>query len=83
MTRRKKIQENAEWHDLLQPIFRKGTLVCELPKAEATKQYVCAQLEKFHPAIRRLLNPHEYPVGLELALHQRKTDLIMQARGLL
>ena len=35
-----------------------------------------------HPAVRRLVNPHAYPAGLELALHERKTAMILRANGL-
>jgi nicotinate phosphoribosyltransferase len=36
----------------------------------------------FHSGIKRFLNPHQYPVGLESRLHELKTKLIFQARGL-
>lgn len=81
MTRRKKLTQDVVHQDLLQPVFRKGTLVYNSPEPADIKAHVEAQLAKFHPGIRRLLNPHEYPVGLESTLHQRKTDLIMKARG--
>jgi len=27
------------------------------------------------------VNPHQYPVGLELSLHDLKTELVLRARG--
>lgn len=80
MTRRKKMQSDS-FEDLLVPIFRRGELVYRMPDNQSIKKSVYDQLTKFHPSIRRLLNPHEYPVGLELSLQQLKTDLILKARG--
>jgi nicotinate phosphoribosyltransferase len=39
------------------------------------------QLDGFHPGIKRFVNPHRYPVGLELGLFEKKTRLILEARG--
>ena len=80
-TRRRSIAPDIPYEDLLQPIFRAGKLVYSAPDRMKIKTYVNQQLEKFHPTIRRLLNPHEYPVGLEQALHKQRTELIMKARG--
>ena len=44
------------------------------------RQRCLDQLERLHPAIRRLLNPHEYPAGIEMRLHDLRTDLIRAAR---
>ncbi len=81
-TRRRLIPENTEYHDLLQPVFRKGQLVYQAPAASEIKTYVSEQLNHFHPTIKRLLNPHEYPVGLEQHLYKLRTDLILKARGI-
>ena len=40
-----------------------------------------AQLAGFHEGVKRFVNPHTYPVGLEYELFQRKTELILKARG--
>lgn len=82
MTRRKKMSPDTKAQDLLVPIFRKGNLVYSMPDNSAIKAYVASQLLNFHPSIRRLLNPHEYPVGLESGLHQLRTDLVLKARGI-
>ena len=39
-----------------------------------------AQLAQLHPAIKRFVNPHQYPVGLAPALHERRTLMILEAR---
>lgn len=80
-TRRRSIPSDMAYEDLLLPVFRKGKLVYEAPDRHQIKSYVEKQLGQFHPTIRRLLNPHEYPVGLEAKLQKLRTDLIMKARG--
>jgi hypothetical protein len=37
-------------------------------------------LGRFHAAVKRLLNPQIYPVGLELGLHESKARLMQDAR---
>jgi nicotinate phosphoribosyltransferase len=80
-TRRKVVPRKTPYVDLLQPIFRSGQLVYNNPSAVEIKEYSKEQLRRLHPGIKRLLNPHQYPVGLEQSLHQLKTDLIMIARN--
>jgi len=67
----------------LKPIFEAGKLVYEYPGFEATRKFVFEQLAEFHPGIKRLVNPHQFPVGLEAGLHALKTDLVLKARGLI
>lgn len=81
-TRRKTIPANTAYIDLLAPIFKKGELVYKYPPFEDTKAFVFEQLNGFHSGIKRMINPHQYPVGLEYALHQLKTELILKERGL-
>ena len=35
----------------------------------------------FHGGVKRLMNPHQYPVGLETDLYDLKTRLITEARN--
>lgn len=79
-TRRKHVAAAAH-EDLLVPIFRQGRLVYESPTLPEIRQRTQTQIGRFHSGIKRLVNPHEYPVGLELGLHERKLNLILQARG--
>ncbi len=80
-TKRKRIPPNAEHFDLLVPVFRNGQVVYHQPGVEAIRQYVKKQESGFHSSIRRFVNPHIYPVGLEPGLHDLKTRLILEARG--
>ncbi len=81
-TRRRKIEAGAESEDLLVPVFRDGRLVYEQPSLNDSRDRARQQLARFHPAIRRLLNPHVYPVGLEKGLFDLRSELIRQARGI-
>jgi nicotinate phosphoribosyltransferase len=81
LTRRKHIPENAPSDDLLVSVLRAGRLVYVPPSLEETRARVQQQLASLHPGIKRLVNPHEYPAGLELGLHEAKTRLVLEARG--
>lgn len=81
ITRRKHIKPDSPFEDLLVPIFRSGKCVYECPPLTQVRRGVQQQLAKLHPAIRRFLNPHEYPVGLEQRLQELKTALILELRG--
>ncbi len=82
MTRSKKMPAEATTEDLLAPVFRRGELVYECPPIGQIRQRTKDQLGGFHAGVKRFLNPHEFPVGLEAGLHQLKTDLILKARGI-
>lgn len=79
-TRRKTIDEGTAYVDLLVPIFRDGKLVYEQPDVASIREYSRKQLSHFHPGVKRLINAHNYPVGLEQSLHQLRTDLVLKAR---
>jgi nicotinate phosphoribosyltransferase len=55
--------------------------VYEGPTIEQIRERLQKQLACFHPGIKRFVNPHQYPAGLELGLHERKTGLVLKARG--
>ncbi len=80
-TRRKFIPADAVGRDLLVPIFRAGRCVYQVPSLEQSRRRAQKQLDEFHPSIKRFVNPHQYPAGLEAGLQQRKTDMIFRARG--
>jgi nicotinate phosphoribosyltransferase len=81
MTHRKVIAAGESSEDLLVPIFSGGRRVGDLPSLEASRSRVQEQLARFHGGIKRFVNPHRYPVGLELGLHERKTELVLRTRG--
>lgn len=82
-TRRKTFnQTRTSSTDLLVPIFRGGLRVHDSPPLEEIRSFAASQLEHLHPGSRRLVNPHQYPVGLEEKLHTLKTQLVLEARGM-
>ncbi len=81
-TRRKKILPETDYEDLLVPVFRDGQRVYEAPALAAIKQRVADQLAQFHPGIKRFVNPHAYPAGLELSLFERRLALILALKKL-
>lgn len=80
MTRRKEIPPDAPWEDLLVPVFRAGRRVYEPPPLDEVRRRGCEQLGRLHPGIKRFVNPHQYPVGLEPKLFDLRIRLILEAR---
>jgi nicotinate phosphoribosyltransferase len=78
-TRRRRLEGNA--HPLLQPIFRDGKRVAPAEHIDESRKRTGEQLSKLHPTIRRIVNPHGYPCGLELGLHERRMAQILEAKG--
>jgi nicotinate phosphoribosyltransferase len=82
LTRRKVIPAGAELEDLLVPVFRNGDRVYAPPGLAAIRGRVREQLAGLHAGVKRFINPHRYPAGLELGYFERKTRLVLEARGL-
>ncbi len=81
MTRRKKMtSKEGEYKDLLKPIFRNGKCLYQSPDLQTIQAKVQDELKTLHRSIKRFTNPHSYPVGLEKALYDLKTDLILKLR---
>lgn len=66
--------------DLLQPLFKKGVLVYNLPSLTEIRERVKQQLSHFPAGIKRFLNPHLYPVGMEEKLYKEKVRLVRLIR---
>lgn len=81
-TRRKLFPDSARFEELLVPVIRGGRPVWRAPPLAEVRARVQDQLSRFHAGIKRFANPHRYPVGLEQGLHQTKTRLVLQARGI-
>ncbi len=80
LTRRKEIPTDDSFEDLLRPVMRQGERCSDLPSLGSIREQTKAQIARLHPGIRRYLNPHEYPVGLESRLFDRKMELVLEAR---
>ncbi|PWU11221.1 MAG: nicotinate phosphoribosyltransferase [Verrucomicrobia bacterium] len=80
VTRTKRIPESATAKDLLVSVFQRGRKIYPDVSLQEIQQRAAAQFKEFHPSIQRLLNPHEYPVGMESNLYRIKTNLILKLR---
>ena len=58
-----------------------GSRVYDPPGLEEIRARVREQLGGFHEGVKRFVNPHRYPVGMELGYFERKTKLVLAARG--
>ena len=81
-TRQKLVPKGTPWEDLLVPVFQNGRRVYEPPALASARARTAAQLAGFNAGVKRLANPHQYPVGLERKLHGLKTELVLEARHL-
>ncbi len=81
-TRQKLVPSGTPWEDFLVPVFQEGRRVYDSPTLAASRARTMAQLAGFNAGVKRLVNPHQYPVGLERKLHGLKTKLILEARHL-
>ncbi|MBO3270029.1 nicotinate phosphoribosyltransferase [Hymenobacter defluvii] len=79
LTRRRSIR-STNFRELLEPIFRRGELVHQLPTLAESRARALREVQSLDPSIRRFLNPHVYPVGLEATLHDYRTQLILEKR---
>ncbi len=79
-TRRREVPEDARGEDLLVPVYRGGRQVYRPPPLEEVRARTFAQLARFHGGVKRFVNPHRFPVGLERGLHDLRTRLVLEAR---
>ena len=79
--RRRRLPADAASEELLVPVLRAGRTVAVFPPLAEVRARAARQLAALHPAIKRFLNPHVYPVGLELGLHEARAHAIQAARG--
>jgi nicotinate phosphoribosyltransferase len=79
-TRRKSFT-SEEYEDLLVQVYDKGKRVYDPPALHLSRARCESQLATFHQGVRRFLNPHTFPVGLEQNLFDLKTRLILARRG--
>lgn len=79
-THRREISSAVAFEDLLLPATRGGRVVIKSPGLSDVRARTLQQLQKFQVSIFRFDNPHKYPVGLELTLHELKSRLVLEAR---
>ena len=81
-TRRKSFASDADYTELLVPVFRRGVRVYDCPPISEIRLRAAESLAAFDPSIKRFLNPHSYPVGLERWVNECRTALVFKARGI-
>lgn len=79
-TRSKRIPADALETDLLVPVMRAGKPVYASPPLTEIRDRARSQVASLSSGVKRFLNPHEYPVGLDPSLHGLKTRLVLEAR---
>ncbi|KAB2954019.1 MAG: nicotinate phosphoribosyltransferase [Thermoanaerobaculia bacterium] len=80
--RHRRLPGDAHGAELLEPAVRSGRTVMRFPALAAVREKARGEVAALHPAIRRFLNPHAYPVGLERGLHAARARAIEAARAL-
>ena len=80
-TRRKRFSAGQRFEELLVPVVRRGRRVYETPPLSAIRARAREQVEALDPSVRRFVNPHSYPVGLERGVHALRMRLIVLARS--
>ena len=71
-TRIRSIKKEVKGEDLLQPVFRRGACIYQMPSLNEIRLHVKRELEHFNVGIKRFLNPHLYIVGMEKGLYDVK-----------
>jgi nicotinate phosphoribosyltransferase len=80
-TKEMTLKKGLKSWDLLQPVFRGGKRIYEIPSLQVIKENTKQELARFPVGIKRFLNPHLYPVGMEKSLYDVKIKLIKQIRN--
>ena len=65
--------------DLLIPVWRNGKPVCQPESVDRCRQRAQDQLARLDPALKRLIRPGRYPVGLESRLHHLRERMILES----
>jgi nicotinate phosphoribosyltransferase len=79
--RQKTFADDHGCEELLVPVMRAGQPVYDTPPLSASRERTAEQLRRLHPGIRRFVNPHIYPVGLDRPLYDLRMKMILEARS--
>jgi nicotinate phosphoribosyltransferase len=80
-TRRRTLPGGQPSADLLAPVLRGGRPLAPAPPLAAVRAHALRELDRLPAGVRRFVNPHEFPVGLERGLFDLRTRMILAARG--
>lgn len=81
LTRRRAFPGEFQHEDLLKPMFRAGSFAGRAETLAGARARVAEDLARLHPGLKRFVNPHIYPVGLEESLFNVRTELTLRLRG--
>lgn len=79
---RRKVLTGRAFTMLLEPIFRSGRFVGTRATATEARAKCASSVAALDPSIKRFLNPHEYPAGIERGLHDLRMALVLAWRGI-
>ena len=79
--RRCKFAPDQPYSTLLAPLVRGGQVLDVDLSAQAGSKRRAQQLACLDDSVKRFLNPHSYPCGIERGLFHRRRDLTIQMRG--
>lgn len=79
-TRQRVLSVGTETKELLTPVMRCGGVLKESEPLTAIRQRALGELAQLHPTIRRFMNPHRFPVGLDIGLHELRDSMIRSLR---
>lgn len=80
-TRRKKLPRKTKAFDLLVPVLCAGKICSKSEGLNEIRERMRNNMQELHPSIRRFMNPHEYPVGLDIGLYELRDAMIQHARS--
>jgi len=80
-TRQRQFPAGAEPVDLLTPVMRDGRMLHDFEPLSAIRDRAQDQLARLHPGIRRFMNPHEFPVGIDIGLFELRDQMIRDLRA--
>lgn len=80
-TRRKKFTAGKyETQDLLQPFVKGGKILLPENATAMARERLKHQLAQINEGVKRFVNPHSYPVGLESKLFDQKITQVLQIK---
>lgn len=80
-TKTKRLSEQLHSESLLQPIFREGKCVYNLPSLQEIQEFGKKNLAQFPTEVKRFINPDIYQVGFEKNYHEHRLSLIRDIRN--
>ena len=81
-THRKRYAAQLKRERMLVPFVRDGHVVApQIADVHDAKRRCGEQMAKLDSSIKRFLNPHRYPAGIEKGLFERRAGMIRELRG--